>query len=95
MAEPRRVKNITNLHRHASKRGAVRVGATNDPDRRAREYRNDGYHGKMYYTYTSNMRATENRLLRENAGRHNVHKTSNAAAKPGYVYSWQGQKRRK
>eukprot|EP01084_Bolivina_argentea_P087669 158336_1 len=88
-------KNITNLHRHASKKGSVRVGATINPSQRANAYQRSGYRGNMYVTKTTNMNYAENKLLKSHSGRHNVQKSSNVAAKSGYVYAIVGQKRHK
>mmetsp|Transcript_14151 Transcript_14151/g.22089 ORF Transcript_14151/g.22089 Transcript_14151/m.22089 type:complete len:113 (-) Transcript_14151:192-530(-) len=87
------VKNQRCLSSHASKRSAVRVGATKSPPTRSGQYANSGYHGTMYVAKTSNMKAAENKLLANHSGRHNVQKTSNAAATSGYVYTIVGQKR--
>ncbi len=53
--------------------GAVRNGATGNPNQRASAYKNSGYSGTMYIAKTSNMNASENRLLNHHSGRHNVH----------------------
>ena len=71
----------------------MRNGATVNPSSRASNYASNGYRGTMYYTKSSNMKASENRLLSSHNGRHNVHKKSNHSATSGYVYTIVGQKR--
>lgn len=81
------------LQQIASRKGAVRSGSTGDIHRRAREYKSEGYSGKLYYSRTQNMKAAENKLLQAGPGRHNVQKTSGAQPKPGKVYTIKGKKR--
>lgn len=87
-----KVKNQSNLVRHAAKRGSVRVGSTCNVSGRKSQYKSNGYKGKMYVAKTTNMKKAENKLLAKHSGRHNVHQKSNAAAKPGYVYVIKGRK---
>ena len=67
-----------------------RVGATNDIERRKKEYASDGYEGLMYYAETKNMQRAENQLLescKKSGGcPKNAQKKSNAEASPGCVY---------
>ena len=70
----------------------LRVGVTNDPRRRAGEYKTEySENATMYYAKTSNKRTAENRLLDKCAGRggccFNVHRRSNAPEEKGYVYA--------
>ena len=70
----------------------LRVGATNNPRRRAGEYKTEyNENATMYYAKTSNMRTAENRLLGKCAGRggccFNVHRRSNHRKRRGYIYA--------
>ena len=70
----------------------LRVGSTNNPHRRAGEYRQDyNENATMYYAKTSNMRTGENRLLAKCAERRgccfNVHRRSNQRKRKGYIYA--------
>ena len=70
----------------------LRVGATDDPNRRAGEYsRIYSEAATMYFAGTSNMNLAENVLLatgRARGGcRDNTQQYSNMAESPGYVYS--------
>ena len=70
----------------------LRVGATNDPHRRAGEYKTEySENATMYYAKTSNMRTAENKLLAKCAERgacsFNVQQQSNALAAQGYIYA--------
>ena len=98
MAGIREIVEVTQkeLHEIVGERGAIRVGATVDPDRRANGYESDGYAGTMYVAKTENMMKAEDRLLKEarktGGGRHNVQDLSNAAEDPGYVYVIKGRR---
>ena len=73
--------------------GIIRVGATNNPERRKNEYRRKRFIGTMYFAYTRNMKRLENRLLDDcNDCRHNHQRKSNAKEKEGFVYVIQGQR---
>ena len=70
----------------------LRVGATNDPNRRAGEYSSIySEAATMYFAPTSNMNRAENVLLatgRARGGcRGNIQQNSNMAESPGYVYA--------
>ena len=67
--------------------GISRVGATDDPKRRAQEYAREGYSGTMYKFKTENMRKAEDKLLSVSPGWHNVQRSSNAPDQSGYVYA--------
>ena len=87
-----KVATFKELHQIAAQSGVIRVGATNDPNRRANQYEREGYSGQMYYFKTENMRKAEDKLLEQAAGIHNVQQRSNAENKPGYVYAIKGRK---
>ena len=72
----------------------VRVGSSENAlnGRRRGEYERDSYSGWMYIAKTKNMKSAEQKLLDECRGIHNVHKTSNAEAKPGHVYILIGER---
>jgi hypothetical protein len=78
------------------RKGSVRIGATVDPERRAREYELEGFSGIMRVQNVSNMRNAEDNLLRKakevGAGRHNRQSISNMPEAPGYVYVIEGRK---
>ena len=86
------LKQVTQeqLKQFAQQGNAVRVGATNDPHRRAGEYSREGYRGTMYYASTQNMQRAEDNLLASCKAKHacaeNFQRSSNAKAEPGYVY---------
>jgi hypothetical protein len=84
-------KTQKEIEKDAKKNGSIRVGVTDDPKRRAREYEQEGYQGTMEIARTSNMRKAENRLLDRNY-RHNQQKESNAPEKEGYIYLIRGRK---
>ena len=70
---------------------SIRVGSTKDPKNRGKEYEREGYSGTIYTAKTSNMKKSENKLLKANP-RHNDHKKSNAAEESGFVYVLNGKK---
>ena len=84
---------VTTLEGTVKLNRALRVGATVDIPRRAREYTGDyQFSGRpMYYAETSNMKYAENRLLmrcEEGDGcRANIQRRSNVRDEPGYVYA--------
>ena len=70
----------------------LRVGATIDPNRRAREYaKKYTKNATMYYAETSKMKSIENQLLTTCSRRGgcwlNVQKSSNVPDDKGYVYA--------
>ena len=72
--------------------GPLRVGATDDPSRRASEYSSIYSEADtMYYARTSNMSRAENVLLatgRARGGcRDNIQQWANMDKSPGYVYA--------
>ena len=74
------------LHSIAQEWGSVRAGATDDPQRRWREYQREGYRGTLYYAAVVDMRKEEDALLGYGF-RYNVHRKSNVASETrGYVY---------
>ena len=75
----------------ADQNGAIRAGATIDPERRKRTYGADGYSGTMFYSWTENMRRAENRLFEQHTFRHNIHNRSNCQPESGYVYVIKGK----
>jgi len=77
----------------ANQRGAIRSGATIDPDRRAAEYGREGYRGDMYVARTTNTMKAEDRLLEQSNTRYNDQGRSNAQEKAGYIYVNVGQRR--
>ncbi len=79
------------LNEIAQECGSIRVGATEDPYKRSKQYEKDGYSGVMYISKTNNMLFAEDKLLEHNT-RHNIHKRSNVADEPGYVYVINGKK---
>lgn len=85
------VKNQKNLKRHAHKTNAIRHGVTTDPARRAKQYSQINFDGTMHYAKTSNMKARENEFLKNFPTKNNVQKKSNAPAKPGYIYTFNGK----
>jgi hypothetical protein len=80
------------LSNHCGNSGSVRVGSTINPTGRAGQYAAAGYSGKMIVCPTSNIKSAENKLLSNGTHILNVHSSSNAPAKPGYVYVISGQK---
>ena len=69
-----------------------RVGATDNPNRRAGEYSQQySETSTMYYAETSNMKYAENRLFnmcgRRGGCWRNVQKRSNRSESRGYVYA--------
>jgi len=78
------------LHYWIQRRGSIRVGSTQSPRERAAAYYSQGYRGTFYYARAGNMMAAEDNLLEYadywGAGRHNVHRASNAQAASGFVY---------
>lgn len=91
LGRPKQV-SAKKLQQIASRKGAVRSGSTTDVHRRAREYKSEGYSGKIYYSKTRNMKAAEDKLLQAGPGRHNVQKTSGAPPKPGNAYTIKGKR---
>ena len=87
-----KVATFNELQQIAAQSGGIRVGATDDPNRRANEHEREGYSGQMYYFKTENMRKAEDKLLEQAPGIHNVQQRSNAEDKPGYVYAIKGRK---
>ena len=78
----------------AGRPAPMRVGATDNPNRRAGEYSQEySETSTMYYAETSNMKSAENRLLdicgKRGVCRRNVQMSSNvpASASRGYVYA--------
>ena len=78
----------------AGRPAPMRVGATDNPNRRAGEYSQEySETSTMYYAKTSNMKSAEDRLLhmcdKEGKCRDNVQMSSNvpASASRGYVYA--------
>ena len=86
----------------AGRPAPLRVGATDNPNRRADQYKNEKEEGnknkkkysenaKMYYAETSNMNYAENRLLdmcgSRGVCRRNAQMSSNMPEDPGYVYA--------
>ena len=88
--------SMSDLNEIATEKGSIRVGATADPDNRAKTYENEGYAGIMYVAPTNNMKKAENKLLdtalNSGSGRHNVHTKSNAKESEGYAYVIKGKK---
>jgi len=82
------------LHEIVNERSAVRVGATIDPEDRARGYTYEGYAGIMYIASTVSMMKAEDKLLEVCRCVHNVHRRSNAPDAPGFVYVIIGRKMR-
>ena len=80
------------LNNHATKNGSVRVGSTTNPTGRASQYASAGYKGKMIVYPTTNMKSAENKLLNKGTHIHNVHSSSNASRKAGFVYVLKGGK---
>lgn len=80
------------LNRIVNSGNAVRVGYTNDAQRRASEYSRDGYTGTMLTARTTNGRRSEQRLLdaqfsSNSRTNNNVHRNSNiSSGKSGRVY---------
>ena len=73
------------------KKNSVRAGSTVIPKKRAKNYQDDGYSGIMYYAKTSNMKKSENKLLRHKP-LHNKQKRSNVGQKRGFTYVINGKK---
>ena len=80
------------LHRIIRRSGAIRAGATIDPDRRRKEYENEGYSGIMYYSKTQNMTVAEDKLFEIRVPSANDQAKSNAQSEPGYVYVIVGER---
>lgn len=87
---PARLESLVADHR------CVRVGATRNVVSRANSYQNETFDGRpfvgvMFYTRARNAWMCENRLLsiasRCGTARFNVHRSSNFAQAPGYVYA--------
>ena len=85
--ELKKVKTEKELHKHILH--GKYPGATVDLEKRRNEHeRSLKLSGKrvMYYWKTRNMKRAENKILDRKKFRLNSHKTSNAVAKPGFVY---------
>ncbi len=80
------------LQEIADERSAIRAGSTGDPDKRARDYAQEGYAGTLYYAPTENMMKSEDKILRGRNFRHNEQELSNASESPGNVYVIKGKK---
>ena len=67
--------------------GMVRTGSTQNPNKRRSDYvYKDGYSGVMYVAETTDMKLTEDQLLKQQDFRDNIQKKSNQVEGPGYVY---------
>jgi hypothetical protein len=88
MAQNIRLVNKNTLLSFCKKGRAVKVGSTNDPERRWYEYPQQFRRMTMFVAETTNMYYAENRLLDNlRRGTHkNIHLTSNAQKVPGCVY---------
>lgn len=75
--------------------GHVNSGSTNDIVRRKGEKERDGYSGQMFYAKTEIMKTQENKMLEREKPRHNVHKKSGQAEKPGFIYIIVGRRNRR
>ena len=80
------------LHQIIRRSGAIRAGATIEPEQRMKQYEYDGYSGAMYYSKTQNMKAAEDKLFEIRVPPENVHTKSNAPSEPGYVYVIVGER---
>ncbi len=77
---------LDQLYHKAESASIVRAGSTNDPDRRRREYvYGRDYSGIMYYAKSTNMKESEDFLLRHEY-RDNEQLVSNQTEGSGYVY---------
>ena len=65
---------------------SLRVGATENIDRRHKEYATAGYEGKMWFAKTENMAYAEDKLLSECTCPKNIKKKSNNKDTCGYIY---------
>lgn len=87
------------LKRVCRKADNIRLGATIDPDKRAKQYENNGangnyFGGKMLYCRKSDARAAEDRLFQiadyYGVAELNIHRVSNYKQIPAYVYVIRG-----
>jgi hypothetical protein len=83
---------LRQLRSLSQERGAIRAGATIDPQQRKYGYQAEGYSGVMYYANVDNMRKEENALLQLKQFRHNDHSRSNAQPERGTVYIIKGKR---
>ena len=83
---------LRRLQSLSQERGAIRAGATTNPQQRKYSYQTEGYSGVMYYANVDNMQKEEDILLQMKQFRHNTHVKSNAQPAKGAVYVIKGKR---